>query len=59
MFHGGTSSLPNHISQSQFLAKMNSAQQIQRAELSLSQIEGSTNVASTKKQPLEAVRQTK
>ena len=54
MFHGGTSSLPitsrsPNLSFREFLAKMNSAQQIQRAEHSLSQIEGSTIVASTKK----------
>ena len=52
MFRGGTSSLPMtspNLSFGEFLSRMNSAQQMKRAEHSLNQIEGSTFVASRKK----------
>ena len=52
MFRGGTSSLPitsPNLSFREFLDKMNTAQQIQRAEHDLNKIEGSTVVASKKK----------
>ena len=52
MFRGGTNSLPiisPNLSFREFLDKMNSAQQIQRAEHALNQTEGSTIMASKKK----------
>ena len=52
MFRGGTTSLPitsPNLSFREFLEKMNTAQQIHRAEHSLRQTEGSTIVASKKK----------
>ena len=59
MFRGGTTSLPitsPNLSFREFLAKMNTAQQIQRAEHHLSQIDGSTIVASKKKRKTFAAR---
>ena len=59
MFRGGTTSLTNtspNLSFREFLAKMNTAQQIQRAEHHLSQIDGSTIVASKKKRKTFAAR---
>jgi len=52
MFRGGTSSLPMtspNLSFREFLTRMNSAQQMKRAEHSLNQIDGSSFVASKKK----------
>ena len=59
MFRGGTNSLPitsPNLSFREFLAKMNAAQQIKRAEHSLSKSEGSTIVASKKKRKTFAAR---
>ena len=59
MFLGGTSSLPitsPNLSFGEFLAKMNTAQRIQRVEHHLSQIDGSTIVASKKKHKTFAAR---
>ena len=58
MFRGGTSSLPimsPNRSFRQFLDKMNASQQIKRAEHSLSQIEGSTIMASKNKRKTFAI----
>ena len=58
MFRGGTSSLPitsPNLSFRQFLDKMNASQQIKRAEHSLSQIEGSTIMASKNKRKTFAI----
>ena len=59
IFRGGTSSLPitsPNLSFREFLDKMNQAQQIKRAEHSLSQIEGSTIMASKKKRKTFAAK---